>query len=109
MRISDWSSGRGLFRSETADLRDVLPRLAVPSLWIAGRRDRLVDPRAMRAAADTAPDSTFAHVEQGGHAPFLTPADEFAALSDGLLRELPCAPCYIAARCGERTDRTRVL
>src|SRR3546814_2776548 len=89
MRISDWSSGRGLFRSETADLRDVLPRLAVPSLWIAGRRDRLVDPRAMRAAADTAPDSTFAIVEHGGHAPFLTHADEVAALLDGFLRELP--------------------
>src|SRR3546814_14041597 len=92
MRISDWSSGRGLELLETADLRDVLPRLAVPSLWIAGRRDRLVDPRAMRAAAATAPDATFALVEHGGHAPFLTHADEVAALHAGFMRALPCAP-----------------
>src|SRR5690606_1788401 len=41
----------GLALLETTDLRDVLPALALPSLWLAGRRDRLVDPRAMRAAA----------------------------------------------------------
>ena len=79
----------GLELLETADLRDVLPGLTVPSLWIAGRRDRLVDARAMRAAADAAPDSTFAVVEHGGHAPFLTHADEVAALLDGFLRGLP--------------------
>jgi pimeloyl-[acyl-carrier protein] methyl ester esterase len=61
----------------------------VPSLWIAGRRDRLVDPRAMREAADAAPDAAFAVVEHGGHAPFLTHADEVAALLDGFLQGLP--------------------
>src|SRR3546814_17414728 len=71
----------GLELLETADLRDVLPGLAVPSLWIAGRRDRLVDPRALRAAADTAPDSTFAIVEHGGHAPFLTHDDKIGRAS----------------------------
>jgi len=77
----------GLELLETADLRDELPGLAVPSLWIAGRRDRLVDPRAMREAADIAPRATSAVVEHGGHAPFLTHADEVAALLDGFLRE----------------------
>lgn len=79
----------GLDLLETADMRDVLPGLAVPSLWIAGRRDRLVDPRAMRAAADAAPAAEFTVVEHGGHAPFLTHAGEVAALLDGFLREVP--------------------
>lgn len=69
----------GLALLETTDLRHVLPSLAVPSLWLAGRRDRLVDPRAMRIAAELAPMSSFAQIEHGGHAPFLTHADEVAA------------------------------
>jgi pimeloyl-[acyl-carrier protein] methyl ester esterase len=79
----------GLELLETADLRDALPKLAVPSLWIAGRRDRLVDPRAMREAADAASGASFAVIEHGGHAPFLTHADEVAALLDGFLQGLP--------------------
>jgi pimeloyl-[acyl-carrier protein] methyl ester esterase len=79
----------GLELLETADMRDALPTLAVPSLWIAGRRDRLVDPRAMRGAADTVAGAKFAVVEHGGHAPFLTHADEVAALLEGFLQELP--------------------
>jgi pimeloyl-[acyl-carrier protein] methyl ester esterase len=69
----------GLALLETTDLRSVLPSLAMPSLWLAGRRDRLVDPRAMRIAAKLAPMSSFAQIEHGGHAPFLTHADEVAA------------------------------
>ncbi|MEP6635071.1 MAG: pimeloyl-ACP methyl ester esterase BioH [Luteimonas sp.] len=68
----------GLTMLETADLRAALPPLRVPSLWLAGRRDRLVDPRAMRMAADMATDATFAQIEHAGHAPFLTHADEVA-------------------------------
>ena len=70
----------GLELLETADLRDALPTLAVPSLWIAGRRDRLVDPRAMAAAAALAPRARFATIE---HAPFLTHAGEVARLLAG--------------------------
>jgi pimeloyl-[acyl-carrier protein] methyl ester esterase len=69
----------GLGLLETCDLRDHLPALRMPSLGIAGRRDRLVDPRAMREAAAAAPDASFVLVEHGGHAPFLTHADEVAA------------------------------
>ncbi len=65
----------GLELLETSDLRDALPGLAVPSAWIAGRRDRLVDPRAMQAAASLAPDARFAVIDHAGHAPFLTHAD----------------------------------
>jgi pimeloyl-[acyl-carrier protein] methyl ester esterase len=69
----------GLALLETSDLRAALPALPMPSLWLAGRRDRLVDPRAMRAAAELAPMSSFAQIEHGGHAPFLTHGDEVAA------------------------------
>ena len=74
----------GLELLETSDLRGALPTLAVPSLWIAGRRDRLVDPRAMRIAADSvqASPSHYVVIEHGGHAPFLTHADEVAACID---------------------------
>ena len=68
----------GLQLLEAADLREALPALNLPSLWLAGRRDRLVDPRAMREAAARAPAARFAQVEQAGHAPFLTHADEVA-------------------------------
>lgn len=76
----------GLELLETADLRAELPRLTQPSLWIAGRRDRLVDPRAMREAAVLAPHARFTQIEHGGHAPFLTQADEVAALIEEFLR-----------------------
>jgi pimeloyl-[acyl-carrier protein] methyl ester esterase len=69
----------GLVLLETSDLRDRLPTLRVPNLWLAGRRDRLVDPRAMRDAAALAPDARFAVIEHAGHAPFLTHADAVAA------------------------------
>ena len=69
----------GLGLLETTDLRAVLPGLQAPSLWLAGRRDRLVDPRAMAAAAQLAPAATMHAVEHAGHAPFLTHAAEVAA------------------------------
>ncbi len=68
----------GLELLEDSDLRAALPTLAMPSLWIAGRRDRLVSPAAMLAAADAAPRASFHQVASGGHAPFLTQSDEVA-------------------------------
>ncbi|MET0328965.1 MAG: alpha/beta fold hydrolase, partial [Luteimonas sp.] len=68
----------GLRLLETSDLRAWLPTLAVPSLWLSGRRDRLVDPRAMQAAAALASDAIAETVAHAGHAPFLTHADAVA-------------------------------
>lgn len=68
----------GLELLERTDLRPLLPTLAVPSLWLAGRRDRLVDPRAMQASAELAPGATSRVVDHAGHAPFLTHADTVA-------------------------------
>ena len=69
-----------LFRS-----RGDLAGLRMPSLWIGGRRDKLVNPQAMRDAASIAPDSRYVQVDHAGHAPFLTHAGEVAeALLDFL-------------------------
>lgn len=68
----------GLAVLQGSDLRAGLPALAMPSLWIAGRRDRLVFPQAMEAAAAQAPRSRYLRIEHGGHAPFLSHADEVA-------------------------------
>ena len=68
----------GLQVLEQSDLRVEVPTLAVPSLWIAGRRDRLVNPAAMQASATAAPSANFLQIEHAGHAPFLTHADEVA-------------------------------
>ncbi len=76
---------QGLDLLRTVDQRPLLPGLEVPSLWIAGRRDRVVDPRAMRAAAEGTPGARFVQVEHGGHAPFLTHADEVAEAIAGFL------------------------
>ena len=77
----------GLRVLEDSDLRAVLPALRVPSLWIGGRRDRLVNPQAMRVCAELAPDARFVQVEHAGHAPFLTHADEVGDALLGFLSE----------------------
>jgi pimeloyl-[acyl-carrier protein] methyl ester esterase len=71
------SEGLGLLRD--TDLRAGLPQLAMPSLWIGGRRDRLVSAAAMEAAAAAAPNSRYRRMERAGHAPFLSHADEIVA------------------------------
>ncbi len=84
----------GLRILETADQRPFLSQLRVPSLWIAGRRDRLVDPRAMREAVATIKQAghayaTFAQIEHAGHAPFLTHVDDVVAHVSGFLSDIP--------------------
>ncbi len=60
------------------DHRAALAQLQAPSLWIAGRRDRLVPPAAMRWAASQAPRGEFLELA-AGHAPFLSHADDVSA------------------------------
>jgi pimeloyl-[acyl-carrier protein] methyl ester esterase len=50
----------------------------MPSLWIAGRRDKLVSAQAMAMAASLSPGGLFRRFERAGHAPFLSHADEVA-------------------------------
>ena len=78
----------GLRALDAGDLRDDLARLTMPSLWIAGRRDRLVPPGAMQWSATHAPQGRYLEFNSG-HAPFL---DHAAEMTDVLVRfaaELP--------------------
>lgn len=77
----------GLEILEETDLRAVA--LSMPSLWIAGRRDRLVSPGAMRAASEAASGGHFELVAGGGHAPFLTRPDDVAAMLVAFAAECP--------------------
>ena len=69
----------GLALLEGSDLRRSLAGLGVPSLWLAGGRDRLVDPKGMAAAAARAPGARFVELAGAGHAPFLGHVDAVAA------------------------------
>jgi pimeloyl-[acyl-carrier protein] methyl ester esterase len=60
----------GIRLLEATDLRPRLSGLRQPSLWIAGRRDRIVHPEAMRWSA-TATGGRFEEIAHAGHAPFI--------------------------------------
>ncbi len=79
----------GLELLQHSDLRAGLSALSAPSLWIAGRRDKLVSPASMQAACDASPQSRFERIEHGGHAPFLTHADEVCDAIDAFALGLP--------------------
>lgn len=68
----------GLVLLDRLDSRKELSQLQMPSLWISGRRDRLVPAGAMPAAAALAPDGRSVVIANAGHAPFLGAADEVA-------------------------------
>jgi pimeloyl-[acyl-carrier protein] methyl ester esterase len=64
------AAGLGILRD--ADLRDALPRIALPVLVIAGEHDRLTPPDAGRELASGLPEARFRLIERCGHAPFLS-------------------------------------
>lgn len=68
---------QGLHALDATDLRARLRDLPVPSLWIAGRHDRLVPAAAMRWAAAQSPQDRFVEFSSG-HAPFIGHAAETA-------------------------------
>ena len=76
----------GLRLLETADLRPQLPALAVPSLWLAGRRDRVIAPAALQAAAQRAPRARCEVIDRAGHAPFLTHPQQVAEALSAFLQ-----------------------
>ena len=63
----------GISMLQGNDLRSRLPQLDVPNIWIAGARDRVVPPGAMRAAA-VAAKGEFVELADTGHAPFFSHA-----------------------------------
>ena len=78
----------GIGLLERTDLRARLPALSVPSVWIAGRRDRLVPPAAMAWSAAQC-HGRFVEIPHAGHAPFIGHADALAAALQSLFAEIP--------------------
>lgn len=78
----------GLVLLDQLDVRAELPHLRVPSLWISGRRDRLVPSGAMPAAAALAPDARSVVIASAGHAPFLGATQQVADEIDGFMQSL---------------------
>lgn len=73
---------------ETTDVRARIRELAVPNLWIAGRRDRLVPTAAMYWAAQQSPQSRFVDISSG-HAPFISHAAQVADAIIAFAENLP--------------------
>jgi pimeloyl-[acyl-carrier protein] methyl ester esterase len=78
----------GIALLENTDLRERLATLGVPSLWLAGRRDRVVHPAAMQAAA-TLCAGRFIEIPHAGHAPFIGHADVVASAITTFIDSLP--------------------
>ena len=78
----------GIGLLERSDLRARLPQLAVPSVWIAGRRDRLVPPAAMAWSAEQC-GGRFVEIAHAGHAPFIGHAQAVADALQPLFAEIP--------------------
>ena len=78
----------GIGLLERSDLRARLPQLAVPSVWIAGRRDRLVPPAAMACSAEQC-GGRFVEIAHAGHAPFIGHAQAVADALQPLFAEIP--------------------
>ncbi len=76
----------GLSILQNLDLRNDLATMQMPTLWIAGRRDRLVSPQAVQAAAEQLPAAQFIQIDSAGHAPFLTHTDQVSAAIDAFAR-----------------------
>jgi pimeloyl-[acyl-carrier protein] methyl ester esterase len=74
-----WPS-RKRYRHELAALR-------APSLWIAGRRDRLIPAAAMQWAAGQPAHGSFLEIS-AGHAPFLSHVDEVATAIEAFAETL---------------------
>ena len=77
----------GLAALAANDLRAELARLTMPSLWIGGRRDRLVPPGALQWSAQAAPHARLLEFNSG-HAPFLEHADAIADALRDLVAEI---------------------
>ena len=77
----------GLELLKNTDLVAACSDVKIPSLWLAGKRDRLVSPLAMQTASDMA-SGEFLAIQGAGHAPFLTHSDQVATAILNFYRRL---------------------
>jgi pimeloyl-[acyl-carrier protein] methyl ester esterase len=82
----------GLRLLSEVDLRPVLRDVAQPCLVVSGQHDRITPAAAGDFLAAALPCARHALLARAGHAPFLSHADEFAALVEAFLAEPGVAP-----------------
>ena len=75
----------GLAILGSADLRSALPRIAVPTLVIAGDHDRITPPGAGLELAARLAQARLAAIARSGHAPFLSHGPQVLAEVRGFL------------------------
>jgi pimeloyl-[acyl-carrier protein] methyl ester esterase len=78
----------GLALLSGTDLREALPTLEMPALWLAGARDLLVPAAALEAAAARMPNARYACIAGGGHAPFIGHPEAVLRELEALLEEV---------------------
>ena len=82
-RLEALRAGLGILR--TADLRDRLSRVAVPTLVVAGEYDRMTPPGAARELAASIHGARLELIARAGHAPFLSHAGDFCRVITAFL------------------------
>jgi pimeloyl-[acyl-carrier protein] methyl ester esterase len=70
----------GLKMLRDTDLRDKLSQVGQETLAVAGERDALTPPEAVRRMTEAMPNARMAEVKGASHAPFLSHPDEFTSL-----------------------------
>jgi pimeloyl-ACP methyl ester carboxylesterase len=90
---ADLRAARGLLacsmrRTAVHQLPQLASRLTVPSLWIAGSRDGVMEPRYVRHLAGFSPGHRFAELEHCGHLPMRQQPTQLAALLREWLEQL---------------------
>ena len=83
--MAETRAARGLLATSThrgavRQLPMLTAALTVPSLWIVGERDRVMEPRYVRHLASFAPDHRLELISKGGHLPMCEQPEVLAAL-----------------------------
>jgi pimeloyl-[acyl-carrier protein] methyl ester esterase len=78
---------RGLELLRDTDLRPLLAGITWPTLVIAGQYDRVTQPAASRALADSLPNARYVEIRRAAHAPFLSHLPQLTALITDFLQQ----------------------
>lgn len=90
--VAELRAARGLLassmqRGAVQQLPGLVSQLEVPSLWVAGSRDTVMEPRYVRHLAGYSPEHQFELLEGEGHLPMRTAAQPLAQLLNRWLNE----------------------
>lgn len=79
----------GMALLDRVDLRALLPRVAQPTLVVAGQHDRVTPPAAAHWLGSALANARVVEVARAGHAPMVSHHAEVAAAIRGFLADLP--------------------